>query len=70
LVGEERDVAAPVVKTEKAPLSVHTLICKVGGPGAQRGGVITTLLSLTDKLTHLRPDNFFLALARRRSSTT
>ena len=38
LVGEERDVAALVVKTETDPLSVLTLICKVGGPGAQRGG--------------------------------
>ena len=38
LVSEERDVAALVVKTETDPLSVLTLICKVGGPGAQRGG--------------------------------
>jgi hypothetical protein len=38
LVGEERDVTALVVKTETDPLSVLTLICKVGGPGAQRGG--------------------------------
>ena len=38
LVSEERDVTALVVKTETDPLSVLTLICKVGGPGAQRGG--------------------------------
>ena len=38
LVGEERDVAALVVKTEKDPLSVLTLICKVGVPEAQRWG--------------------------------
>ena len=38
LVGEERDVTALVVKTETDPLSEITLICKVGGPGAQRGG--------------------------------
>ena len=38
LVGEERDVAALVVKTETDPPSVLTLICKVGRPGAQRGG--------------------------------
>ena len=38
LVGEERDVTALVVKTETDPLSVLTLICNVGGPGAQRGG--------------------------------
>ena len=38
LVGEESDVAALVVKTETDPLSVLTLICKMGGPGAQRGG--------------------------------
>ena len=38
LVGEERDVAEMVVKTEKDPLSVLTLVCKVGGPRAQRGG--------------------------------
>ena len=29
---------AMVVKTETDPLSVLTLICKVGRPGAQRGG--------------------------------
>ena len=38
LIGEERDVAALMVKTEKDPLSALTLICRVGGPGAQRGG--------------------------------
>ena len=38
LVGEESDVAALVVKTETDPLSEITLICTVGGPGAQRGG--------------------------------
>ena len=38
LVGEERVVMALVVKTETDPPSVLTLICKVGRPGAQRGG--------------------------------
>ena len=38
LVGEERDVTALLVKTETDPLSEITLICKVGGHGAQRGG--------------------------------
>ena len=40
LVSEERDVTALVVKTETDPLSEVTLICKVGGRGAQRGGWI------------------------------
>ena len=38
LVGEERDVAALVVKTETDPPSVLTLICKVGRSEERRVG--------------------------------